>query len=252
MQELAPADAARLADWFAPERPGPEAAASHTLSVGVGRWWVDRWPDPRTVLVDCADNYLLRGSPSAVSQASLRALVHGFVDAPPAFAPLLSGLSDRFTVWERIVYELSEDWSGPADPSGVQVRPLRRDDAGAVERLDPSLLWIAKTWGGPAGLAASGHAWGAFILGRLVSVACSFFVGSRYEDIGVVTAPNLQRRNLSTMCVTALCVDIIARGRRPCWSTTLDNVASRRVAEKSGFRWARDDVLYVVGIDVTT
>jgi RimJ/RimL family protein N-acetyltransferase len=150
------------------------------------------------------------------------------------------------------MYELADDWPGPADPSGVEVRPLRPDDADAVERIDPSLLWIAKTWGGPAALAASGYAWGAFVLGRLVSVACTFFVGSRYEDIGVVTAPNLQRRNLSTMCVTALCVDILARGRRPCWSTTADNLASRRVAEKSGFRWARDGTMYVVDIDVST
>ena len=251
MHELAPADAARLTGWFADERPGPETAATHTLSVGIGHWWVDRWPEPRTVLVDCAGNYLLRGDPDAVSADQLREIVHGFVDAPPEFAPLLSRLSDRFLVWDRIMYELDEQWPGPADPGDVAVRPLRPDDTGAVERIDPSLIWIAKTWGGPAGLAASGHAWGAFVLGRLVSIACTFFRGTRYEDIGVVTAPNLERRNLSTMCTTALCVDILARGRRPCWSTTVDNLASRRVAEKSGFRWARDDVLYVVDIDLT-
>jgi len=250
--ELAPADAARLTGWFADEHPGPETAAAHTLSVGVGSWYVDRWPDPRTVLVECAENYLLRGSPDAVTAEELRSLVYGFVDAPPPFVPLLSSLSERFTVWDRVMYELDDNWPGPADPSGVEVRPLRPDDVGAIERMDPSHLWIAKTWGGPAGLAASGHAWGAFILGRLASVACTFFRGSRYEDIGVVTAENLRRRSLSTMCSTALCVDILARGRRPCWSTTADNFASRRVAEKSGFRWSWDGKLYVVGVDVST
>jgi hypothetical protein len=33
----------------------------------------------------------------------------------------------------------------------------------------------------------SGYAWGAFVHAQLAAVACSFFVGSLYEEVGVVT-----------------------------------------------------------------
>jgi hypothetical protein len=250
VEELALAKAAGVLDRFADDSPGPETLMTHTVLTGVGRWWVDRWPDPRTVVVACAGNYVIHGAPDAIPVDELRAIVKGFVAAPPAFAPVLARLSDRYTAWPRLVYELADDWPGPASVDGVTVRPLGPDDTTAVVGLDPSLQWIAATWDGPAGLASSGYAWGAFVLGRLVSVACTFFRGSRYEDLGVVTAPNLQRRNLSTLCTRALCADVLARGRRPSWSTSTDNAASQRVAEKAGFRWVRDDVLYAIGVDV--
>ncbi|MBK8047554.1 MAG: GNAT family N-acetyltransferase [Anaerolineales bacterium] len=90
---------------------------------------------------------------------------------------------------------------------------------------------------------------GAFVNGELAAVASSFFVGSSYEDIGVVTAPDFRGRGLSPACVQALCRDIRTRGRQPCWSTSPDNLPSLRVAEKQGFQVARHDVLYVAGIE---
>ncbi|MGH8908893.1 MAG: hypothetical protein ACRD0K_20970 [Egibacteraceae bacterium] len=69
-------------------------------------------------------------------------------------------------------------------PRDELVRRLEPADAYHVWGLCPDVSWISGTWGGPAGLAASGHAWGAFAEGRLVSVACTFFVGHLYEDIG--------------------------------------------------------------------
>ena len=55
-------------------------------------------------------------------------------------------------------------------------------------------------------------------------------------------------RGLSTACASALCGDIIARGHTPSWSTSTDNVASIRVAEKLGFTLQRHDLLYLVGV----
>ena len=81
---------------------------------------------------------------------------------------------------------------------------------------------------------------------RLASLACSFFAGYQYEDIGVITATAFRGRGLSTACTTALCHDILERGRFPSWSTTPGNVGSRRVAEKLGFIHQRNDYLYVI------
>ena len=132
-------------------------------------------------------------------------------------------------------------------PHGLLIRRLARADTYHLWGLSPAVAWIGKTWGGPTGLATSGYAWGAFAEGCLVSVACTFFVGQQYEDIGVVTEPEWRGRGLSVACAGALCADIQARRRRPSWSTAPENTASVRVAEKLGFAVQRRDCLYVVG-----
>jgi RimJ/RimL family protein N-acetyltransferase len=134
--------------------------------------------------------------------------------------------------------------------SSYVVRRLGPDDTQRLGELSAESSWIAKTWGGPSGLASSGYAWGAFAGGRLVAVACTFFLGIGYEEIGVVTEPEFRGLGLSAACAGALCEDILDRGRYPSWTTSPDNSASLRVAEKLGFALVRRDYLYVVGIDV--
>ena len=110
--------------------------------------------------------------------------------------------------------------------------------------------WIYKTWVTPANLAISGYAWGAFAGDRLISVACTFFLADEYEEIGVVTEPEFRGLGLNAACTGSLCADIQRRGHIPSWTTSPDNNPSKRVAEKVGFTFVRNDVLYVVGIDV--
>lgn len=85
-----------------------------------------------------------------------------------------------------------------------------------------------------------------------MSVAVTFFVGERHEEIGVVTDPAHRGRGLSTACTAALVRDIRARGRRPSWTTSPDNIASRGVAARLGFVHVRDDVLYAVRTEIPT
>ena len=113
---------------------------------------------------------------------------------------------------------------------------VRRIQAGDVHHLCGLGLesaWISGTWGGPAGLASSGHAWGAFAEGRLISVACSFFVGERYEEVGVVTEPEFRGLGLSVACAGALCTDIRNRGRTPSWTVRRQNKWDKRGAFKA-------------------
>jgi hypothetical protein len=83
-------------------------------------------------------------------------------------------------------------------------RRLTAAGTGAVRALPPDVAWIAKTWSGPAGLAASGHGWGAFQDGDLVAVACTFFAGARYHELGVATAPGHLRRDAGS-CLHVCC-----------------------------------------------
>jgi RimJ/RimL family protein N-acetyltransferase len=245
MQLLSPLQLKALRSWFLPERPGP-LVGLHVLYTGNGAAYADRWPDPQTILVNTAGNYSLLGRPDALEPAGLTERVQGFVEAPPAFLPLLQAAFEQVEEWPRIILEL------PAEPTcrlpaNVTFRRLQCEDAHHLWGLSPGSNWIAKTWGGPSGAAASGMAWGAFVDGRLASVALTFFVGERYEELGVVTEPAFRGRGLSAACAGQLSKDIRARGRIASWTTSDDNTASRRVAEKIGFRFHRHDTLYLIG-----
>jgi RimJ/RimL family protein N-acetyltransferase len=120
----------------------------------------------------------------------------------------------------------------------------------AVARLSDEIGWVAKTWGGPAGLAASGHAYGAFAGGRLAAVTCSFFQGARYADAGVVTEPERRGQGLGVASARAWCAGTVAHRRVPTWTTSTDNSASRRIAERLGFALVRRDVLHVIGVAI--
>jgi RimJ/RimL family protein N-acetyltransferase len=240
--------AASLRDWFLPDRPGP-LVGLHVLQTGNGTLFADRWPDPRAIVAEVAGNYSLVGDPDALQPGEVQAQVVGFVDAPERFNALLhSSAFPTVIEWERIIL----DWDLSAMREDVRtassgVRRLRSADAAALVKISPEVSWLAKTWGGLAGLATSGCAWGAFVDDRIVSIACTFFVGERYEDIGVATEPAHRGRGLSTACAAGLCADIRNRGRLPTWTTSPDNEPSLRVADKLGFVLRRHDRLLVVG-----
>src|SRR5690606_19459847 len=161
------------AGWRPAEAPGPDASVGHVATTGNGRAWADRWPRPAAVLVETGGNYLLAGAPAAVDPAALRPLVAGFLAAADGFDEVLDEAFPGRIRWDRVVYRLPDPGSPPApapDPPGGRVRPLRPGDTLALEQLSDAVRWVAKTWGGPAGLAASGHGYGAFVDGRLAAV----------------------------------------------------------------------------------
>lgn len=242
---LTPELARSLRSWFLPDRPGP-LVGLHVLQTGNGVFFADRWPQPRAILVNAANNYTLLGDPAAIQPEDLRRQAVGFVEADESFEPLLREARPETAIWDRVILALPDGAPIPA-PGAETLRCLETEDAYRIWGLNPEIDWIANTWGGPAGLAASGHAWGAFSGERLVSVACSFYVGAQYEDVGIVTEPDFRGSGLSPACAAALCGDIRRRGRRPSWSTSPDNTASLRVAEKLGFVVQRRDRLYAFG-----
>jgi GNAT superfamily N-acetyltransferase len=244
MHVLPARDVAALRPWFTPERPGP-LIWSHIAATGHGRCRVDRWPGPRVVLAELGGgNYALRGDPDRLDPDAVADLT-GFVDAPAHWLPALRRLDPGLARWDRLVAALPDDAPAVAPAAGV-ARTLGVADVAALADLHPRIAWIHETWGGAAGLAASGLARAAFIDGRPVSVAVPFFLGERHEDIGVVTDPGYRGRGLSTACAAAVVADIRSRGRRPTWTTSPDNAGSLAVAARLGFVRVREDVLHVV------
>jgi RimJ/RimL family protein N-acetyltransferase len=240
---------AAAAHLVPPERPGP-MIAQHVLATGHGRCLADRWPGPRVLLVETGGNWTLAGDPAALDPAALRGRVAGFVDAPAAFEPLLRAAVRELHEWPRVILTLDGPGGPPPQHRGGHhpAHPVRRlgpGDAGPLAALGDETGWIAGSWGGPGGLAASGTAWGAFDGRRLVAVACPFFVGEGYEDLGVATEPGFRGLGLSPASAAAVCQDVRRRGRVPSWTTSPDNTASLRVAAKLGFRLQRHDRLLV-------
>ena len=245
---LTPQQCGVLGDVAASEGPGP-MVASHVIQTGNGSVWVDRWPAPRAILAETAGNYSLSGDPQALLAVELRERLRGFVAAPAEWLQALESACTTVTRWERVILELRSE-PHFALPDNYLVRRLTVTDAHHLWGLSPAAAWITKTWGGAAGMASSGYAWGAFADDRLVSVACTFFAGSRHEDLGVASEPGFVGRGLSTACAGALCGDVLRRGRHASWTTSPDNLASLRVAEKLGFAEQRRDWSYVIGVAV--
>src|SRR5688572_15765642 len=102
MHEISRAQLDMLRGQFPPETPGP-FVAQHLLNTGEGHAWVDRWPDPKTIVAETNYNFVLMGDPSALEPDALAANVAGFVAAPPTFLPLLESVFPTLVKWPRVV-----------------------------------------------------------------------------------------------------------------------------------------------------
>ncbi|MGW2080132.1 GNAT family N-acetyltransferase [Streptomyces sp. NPDC001939] len=85
----------------------------------------------------------------------------------------------------------------------------------------------------------------------MLAIACTYFRGTRHEEVAVFTAPDHRRHRLALACVTALCADIAARGHTPTWNCSVLNRASRLLAWTAGFRLVHEYVHYAAGCPAT-
>jgi predicted GNAT family acetyltransferase len=90
-------------------------------------------------------------------------------------------------------------------------------------------------FGSAAALISDGIVAGAVIDGELVAVGFTAACGERYSDIGIVTRKDWRNRGLSTAAAALVCNDIQAEDQIPVWGTSIDNIASQKVAAKLGF-----------------
>jgi GNAT superfamily N-acetyltransferase len=91
-------------------------------------------------------------------------------------------------------------------------------------------------FGSAGALLSEGIAAGAIVDGRLVAIAHTSAFTDRHADIGVSTLAPWRGRGLATAAASLVAARVRAGGHTPVWSTGEDNLASRRVAEKLGFR----------------
>ncbi|MFH8348993.1 GNAT family N-acetyltransferase [Streptomyces sp. NPDC018045] len=234
------------ARWFPAGRPGLGALPEHAALTGHGSWWTDHPHHGRGAVAACGGHAILAGDPRAMSARLLAPLDGHYVVAPDRFLPVLGATFARIVPWERMIWVHHHPAPAVRPAPGVTVRRLTPADTPAVVGLGPAMAWISTSWGGPAGLAASGRCWGAVRNSRLLALAAPLFTGSRYEDIAVTTVPAERGRGLAHACVRALCAQITADGRTPSWTCSRDHHPSRRLAAKCGFRPVHHYVHYAV------
>ncbi|WP_030611485.1 GNAT family N-acetyltransferase, partial [Streptomyces sclerotialus] len=248
MINIAPSQLPAFASRLAEENPCAVPLAEHVLLTGIGRWRADRIVLPRTVGVSCAGHVLLRGVPDGLTPEELAPWAGSYIDASARFLPLLGTAFDRLTPWERMVWTQQAEPQRYSLPRGVTVRRLGPADAHALTALGPDAAWLTASWGGPRGLAASGHCWAALNrAGRILAVACTYFRGTRYEEVAAFTTPDHRRHRLALACVAALSADIASRGHTPSWNCSVHHRASRLLAWTAGFRLVHEYVHYAVG-----
>ncbi|MCX5206189.1 GNAT family N-acetyltransferase [Streptomyces sp. NBC_00237] len=237
-----------LTPWLPTAMPGPTSIGEHALATGKGRWWADRSTDPQALAVSVAGHVLLRGNPGALTPDDLAPFSGAYVDAPARFLPLLGTAFPRLCPWERMVWTQQTAPAPAVLPRGVRVRRLETADTDALAALGARSAWIHASWGGALGLCASGRGWAAVDRdGTVLTVACSYFGGKRYEDVAALTTPDYRRHRLALACVTAVCADIRTRGRTPAWNCSTLNKPSRLLAWSAGFRLVHEYVHYATG-----
>jgi predicted GNAT family acetyltransferase len=76
----------------------------------------------------------------------------------------------------------------------------------------------------------------AIVDGGVVAIAHTAARTERHADLGVATLPAWRGRGLATAAAALVAERVRAAGQIPVWSTGETNAASRRVAQKLGFR----------------
>lgn len=246
MEPVELSDRAALRRFFLPERPGPQEGLQ-ALGEPRDLCLVDRWPEPRAVVVVGPGALVLAGDPEVLRPTSLRALAHrGRIEASPTFGPVLQQAYPDLRPWPRIVFTVQGRPTPPL-PAGITVRRLGADDGELAGALLTHAKWMWQHYRSPEEMAASGLVWAAFADDRCVSIALPHSRGERYEDLAVFTDPAFRGMGLSPACVEKVIEDVKRRGSVPSWTTAADHKVSQRVAQKMGFQKDREDFIYFTG-----
>ncbi|GIW03541.1 MAG: hypothetical protein KatS3mg059_0161 [Thermomicrobiales bacterium] len=154
------------------------------------------------------------------------------LSAGEGFARLVESETGRPCTLTEEIYSVLERLRPVREPAGVRL--LTEGDLRLMKASDDLAMGDWR-FGSAQALLHEGVVAGAVVGDRLAAVAFTAGIGERYADIGVVTHRDWRGQGLATGCAAIVCREIQARGLTTVWGTSVENLASRRVAEKLGF-----------------
>jgi hypothetical protein len=209
--------------WAACAGVPPEAF--HGEGVSVVSWQTTR----RRVLIYRGETDTVVLAPDPVAEALRRSLGP---TVPPAVELARGPLGLRF-LWRDLDFYLPEPRPRPVSPP--QVRRLGPEHADLLRELhhacpDEDCKLGEVEIGHPVVL-------GFIEEGRILGAASYMFEAAHpIADIGVLVHPQTRRRGIARTLVGALCAPEYAAGRVIQYRTQEENIGSRLVAERIGFR----------------
>lgn len=254
--------------------PGPQAelaAASILAGNTDARLWIqsDDATDVTGLLWDRGNNVVYLGGDVASARvvAGLAALVagplrdHARAEGRPyigvrALTPngaaqlprVFAGVELREARKQLYAY-LGADPPRAADPQleRLSFAPIDAELLGRAEiaGVDEIAEEVAQMWRDPALFAERGLGVAA-LLDRQVACWCTAEYVSRDRcGIGIATRPELRRRGVASATAARFVAAALARGLRPYWECSAENLASARVAQKLGFTLVEEPAVWV-------
>ncbi len=172
------------------------------------------------------------------------AKLRDLVSVTPISTNLAEDTFDWGVFWDvlRTYVEIRRVWHGPAYHFPAKIKrpadvvPITQENAGLLRYGFAGML--PQLEGKQPCLAAieNGHA---------VSICCSVRICSQADEAGVETLTDYRGHGHAPRIVATWAAAVRALGRRPLYSTSWDNSASQRVAEKLGL------ILYGVDFHLT-
>ncbi len=139
-------------------------------------------------------------------------------------------------------YALGREQTPPA-PADPRIRLLTAHDIPLVERS--ACGWSRRYFAQL--LADDRRPWVLVLNDMIVSRASTGYLSGGCEEVvGVWTQPRVRGNGLARRLVAAVAADILTRHPHATYSTTIDNVASQRVALAVGFRPAYEARIYTI------
>lgn len=126
-------------------------------------------------------------------------------------------------------------------PQGYVLRELDREIYG---RLAGKVI-PAYSWGSAMDFVKYGKGFCLMEGNEIACAAFTAFAGNGQADIGIETAPAYRGKGLALVTASAMAAYILQQGMEPVWGCVQTNDASRRTAERLGFRQAAAHPFYV-------
>ena len=122
----------------------------------------------------------------------------------------------------------------PALLAATDVRRLAEDDIPLMEAATDAMGMTGWRFGSAAAQIAGGYAAGAVVDGQLAAVAFTASRSPQYGEVGIHTLAAYRGRGYAAAAAALVAEDLHRAGLTVIWSTSTENVASRRIAAKLG------------------